>query len=142
MLDEAIESKLARRGELKPSAKHFRRTAPNGRTIPRVSPVTSVHPVVYWHAELPPLDAEPIAEHTLEATSARVPHTLEHEDELWHVSYEDLMTQASKRLEQEVARLGGNYAHVLDERVESKYSGATGESWLFGRFRYMLYRQP
>ena len=97
--------------------------------------------MVFWHAELPPLDAEPIGEHTVEATSAPVPHTLEHEDELWHVSYEDLMAHAGKRLAQEIARLGGDYAHVLEEHVESKYSGATGQSWLTGRFRYMLYRK-
>ena len=98
--------------------------------------------MVYWHADLPPFNAEPMGEHTIEATSGRVPHTLEHEDELWHRSYEDLMAQAGKRLEQEIARLRGNYAHVLDEHVESKYDGASGQSWLLGRFRYVLYRKP
>ena len=34
--------------------------------------------VVYWHRELPPLDAEVIGEHTLEATSMHVPGTLAH----------------------------------------------------------------
>ena len=35
------------------------------------------HPAtVYWHRELPPLDAEPIGVHTLEATSSRVSGTL------------------------------------------------------------------
>lgn len=126
------------------SAKRLRRTAQTERKILRVSPVTSrsAHPKVFWHAELPPLDAESIGEHTLEAASTRVPHTLEHEDELWHVSYEDLMAHAAERLGQEIARLGGDYAHVLDEHVESKYSGATGQSWLTGRFQYMLYRKP
>src|SRR5580765_4406712 len=28
--------------------------------------------VVYWHRELPPLDAEPMGEHTVEANSMRV----------------------------------------------------------------------
>jgi hypothetical protein len=98
--------------------------------------------MVYWHAGLPPLDAEPMGEHTVEATSTRVPHTLEYEDELWHASYENLMAQARKRIEQEITRLGGDYAHVPDERVESKYSGASGQSWLLGRFRYVLYRKP
>ena len=98
--------------------------------------------MVFWHRDLPPLNAEPLGEHTVEASSARVPHTLEYEDELWHASYDDLMAQADKRLEQEIARLGGDFAHVLDEHVESKYSGATGQSWLTGRFRYVLYRKP
>jgi hypothetical protein len=35
-----------------------------------------------------------------------------------------------------------DYAHVLDEHVESKYDGATGEGWLQGRLTYMLYRRP
>jgi hypothetical protein len=32
--------------------------------------------VVYWHRQLPPLRAEAIGEHTLEATSHRVPGTI------------------------------------------------------------------
>jgi hypothetical protein len=97
--------------------------------------------LVYWHSELPPLDAELMSEHTAEAMSGRVPHTLAHRDEVWERCYEDLMVQARNRLEQEIARLGGNYAHILDEHVESKYDAVTDESWLQGRFRYMLYRQ-
>ena len=98
--------------------------------------------VVYWHRELPPPDAEQMGEHVVEATSARVASTLAHRDELWDRYYEDLMAQARARLEQEVARLGGNYAHVLDESVDSRHDDVTGESWLHGHFTYMLYRQP
>jgi hypothetical protein len=143
MFDEATAPISARRGGFKPSAKRLRRAGPNDRTSLRASPVSSSaapHSPVYWHGELPPLDAEPIGEYTLEAASVRVPHTLAHADELWNSCYEDLMLQASNRLEQEIARLGGHYAHVLDEHVESKYSGATGEGWLHGRFRYVLCR--
>ena len=57
-------------------------------------------------------------------------------------SDEDLMAQARTRLKQEIIRLGGNYAHVLHESVDSRHDGATGESWLHGRFTYMLYHQP
>jgi len=98
--------------------------------------------IVYWHRELPPLEAEPVGEHVVEAASARVPGTLAHRDELWEQCYEDLMAQACARLEQEVARLGGSCAHVLDEAVDSRHNAATGESWLHGRFTYVLYRQP
>lgn len=143
MLNEATKSELTRRGGFKQSAERPRRAGPDDRTTPRVSPVSSPappHSAVYWHGELPPLDAEPIGEHTLEAASVRVPHTLAHADELWNRCYENLMLEASNRLEQEIARLGGHYAHVLDEHVESKYSGATNEGWLHGRFRYVLYR--
>ena len=98
--------------------------------------------VVYWHRELPPLEAEQMGEHVLEATSEKVSSTLAHRDELWDRCYEELMVAARARLEQEVARLGGNYAHVLDESVDSRHNDLTGESWLHGRFTYMLYRRP
>ena len=96
---------------------------------------------VYWHRELPPFDADAVAEHIIEATSSRVPGTLVHRDELWGQCYENLMARTGTRLEQEVVRLGGHYAHVLDESIDSRHDGATGEAWLHGRFTYMLYRQ-
>ena len=97
--------------------------------------------IVYWHRELPPFDADAVAEHVIEATSNRIPGTLVHRDELWRQCYEGLMALAATRLEQEVARLGGHYAHVLDESIDSRHDGATGEAWLHGRFTYMLYRR-
>ena len=103
---------------------------------------TNSNRIVYWHRELPPFDADAVAEHVIEATSNRVPGTLVHRDELWGQCYETLMASAATRLEQEVARLGGHYAHVLDETIDSRHDGATGEAWLQGRFTYMLYRRP
>lgn len=97
---------------------------------------------IYWHSELPPLDAEAMGEHIVEATSGRVPGTIAHRDDLWERCYEELMVEARTRLEQEITRLGGSYAHVLSESTDSRHDGATGESWLHGRFAYMLYRQP
>ena len=97
--------------------------------------------IVYWHRELPPLDAQFLGEHTLEAASMRVPGTLAHRDELWDQCYEDLMVQARLRLEQEVARLGGHYAHVLDEAVDSRHDPVQDEAWLHGVFTYSLYRR-
>ena len=38
--------------------------------------------IIYWHRELPPFDADAVAEHSIEATSSRVPGTLVHRDEL------------------------------------------------------------
>jgi hypothetical protein len=101
------------------------------------------HPtIVYWHRELPPLEAEVLGEHTIEATSSRVPGTISHRDDLWGVCYENLMDQARIRLEQEVARLGGHYAHVFDEAVDIRRDEMAGEAWLRGRFSYVLYRRP
>ena len=98
--------------------------------------------VVYWHRELPPLEGELVAEHTVEANSNRVPGTIAHRDELWDQCYQDLMANAEGRLAQEVARLGGDFAHVHDEAIAPKHDDAAGEAWLHGRFSYMLYRRP
>ena len=97
--------------------------------------------MVYWHRELPPMDAELVAEHTVEATSRRVPGTIEHRDELWDRCYEELMEDAERRLAQEITRLGGHFAHVHDESIDPKRDDAAGEAWLHGRFGYMLYRR-
>jgi hypothetical protein len=96
---------------------------------------------VYWHRELPPLTAELIAEHTVEAISDRVSGTIAHRDELWDRCYRQLMMNAETRLAQEVARLGGQFAHVNDEAIDVKHDDVAGEAWLHGRFSYMLYRK-
>ena len=98
--------------------------------------------IVYWHRELPPIDAVLLGEHTIEATSGHVEGTLAHRDELWDKCYDDLMSEIRVRLEQEVRRLGGHYAHVLDEVIDSRHDDAKGETWLHGRLTYLLYRQP
>jgi hypothetical protein len=50
------------------------------------------------------------------------------------------MAHSRARLEQEVARLHGHYAHVLSESIDTRHDEATGEAWLHGRFTFMLYR--
>jgi len=97
---------------------------------------------IYWHRELPPIDAVPMSDHVLEATSARVPGTLEHRDDLWDRCRRELMARATKRLEQELARLGGDCAHVLAEHIEPRRDERTGEAWMYGRFDYVPYRLP
>jgi hypothetical protein len=96
---------------------------------------------VYWHRELPPVDAELAGEHTIEANSGRVRSTLSHRDEVWDRCYHELMANTQARLLQEIVRLGGHYAHVYDEAIEPRHDYATGETWLRGRFSYMLYRR-
>ena len=95
---------------------------------------------VYWHRELPPLNAEALGEHTLEAISDRVPDTIAHREELWNQCKDDLMVHAHNRLVDEISRLGGRYAHVLEEAIDTKRDAVAGEAWLHGRFTYMLYR--
>jgi hypothetical protein len=100
-----------------------------------------INKIIYWHREIPPVDAEQMEEHTVEATSCRVPGTIAHRDELWDHCYTDLMVQVLARLEQEVARLGGDYAHVVSESVNSKHDAITSEAWLQDNVTYMLYRR-
>ena len=96
-------------------------------------------PSVYWHRELPPLEAEAIGEHTLEASSDRVPDTIAHREELWNQCRDNLMAHTDERLRDEISRLGGRYAHVLSESIDTKHDAVAGEAWLHGRFTYMLY---
>jgi hypothetical protein len=98
--------------------------------------------IVYWHRELPPLDAEPLGEHTVEANSMRVAGDLAHGGDLWNQCYRDLMAQELLRLDQEVHRLGGDYAHVLEETIGSRRDDRTGEVWLRGCIKYLLLRRP
>ena len=98
---------------------------------------------VYWHEELPPLDGAVIQEDMIEAVSDHVHGAVERHGELWDRCYATLMRHTQLRLEQEITRLGGHYAHVIDEHVDSRRNDATGESWLHGSFNYVLYRtQP
>jgi hypothetical protein len=98
--------------------------------------------VIYWHGELPPLEAEQIGEHAVEAISGRVTGTLAQRDAVWDKCHDDLMARLQDRLQQEVARLGGDYAHVLEESIESQRDEATSEAWLHGRLNYSLLREP
>jgi hypothetical protein len=106
-------------------------------TYPNTSAPAS--PIVFWHRALPPISAEVMGEHTVEATSGRVEGTIAHRNELWDRCYQELMEQARVRLEQEVGRFNGHYAHVLEEVIDTRHDDATGETWLRGRFTYVLY---
>jgi hypothetical protein len=93
---------------------------------------------IYWHRDLPPSDAQPVGEHVVEASSPHVPDTVAHRDDLWNQCERELMANARRRLGEEIARLGGRYAHVLDESIETRHNASVGEAWLYGRFTYML----
>ena len=105
-------------------------TSPVGES-PKCNPECD-RTIVYWHRELPPLDAEPWGEHTVEANSMRVAGSLAHRDDLWDQCYRDLMVQVHLRLDQEVHRLGGDYAQVFEETIGSKHDDRTGDVWLRG----------
>jgi hypothetical protein len=70
-----------------------------------------------------------------------VPGVFTHRDDrLWLNCEQDLAHNASLRLDQEVRRLGGRCARIVDERVAPKFDEARGEAWLHGSYTYMLYR--
>jgi hypothetical protein len=94
---------------------------------------------VYWHRELPPLDADPAGEYTIEATSARVDDPSMDRDAIWRACYGSLITETGRRVQQEIARLGGRYARIVDESIDVKHDDATSQAWLHGRFTYRLY---
>ena len=98
--------------------------------------------IVFWHRDLPPLSADVVGEDTVEATSDRVQGSLSHRDDAWLRCYQGLMDHARVRIEQEVARLGGHYAHIHDESIDIRRDEAKGEAWLYGRFEFVLYREP
>lgn len=95
---------------------------------------------IYWHRELPPSTAMAMGAHTVEASSEHVAGTLELHRELWDRCYRDLMTQTTRRLAQEIERLGGDCAHVVTEHIEPRRDERTGETWMYGRFEFQLYR--
>ena len=114
-------------GEVTPGRRHW-----NGRRIANNAPKRSAGTDL-------PFEGEIAGEHTIEATSRRVPGTLVHRTDLWDRCYEDLMTTTAVRLEQEIGRMGGTYAHVLAESIDPRHDDVSCEAWLHGRFTYMLY---
>ena len=94
---------------------------------------------VYWHRELPPLDAVALGEHTIEADSSHVAR-MRASREVWDRCSDDLARNIEHRLRQEADRLGGQWVHVLDEHVDVKHDPALDEAWLHGRYTYVLYR--
>ena len=90
------------------------------------TPISNDRNFVFWHRELPPLEAELVAEHTVEVTSARVAGTISHRDELWDRCYDELAANVHDRLAREIARLGGDFAHVHGESIDIRHDEAAG----------------
>jgi hypothetical protein len=98
--------------------------------------------LVYFRPDLPPLSEDSAGEFMVDAESPPVPNTSLGRDELWVHCYDDLMAAAAERIGQEVTRLNGSCAHVVDEHIEPKVSYERGEAWLAGTFTFVLYRHP
>lgn len=104
--------------------------------------MTMAHQIVYWRRELPPLSEQIEGTHEVEAESPRIRNDIAHRSELWGVCHGPLLAEAERRTAQELARLGGSCAHILDEQIVAKVDDTTGEFWLRGRFRFVMYRHP
>jgi hypothetical protein len=100
------------------------------------------HQVIYWRRDLPPLSEVVEGTHEVEADSPKIHNDLTRRPELWKQCYAPLLEAAERRATQELARLGGSCAHMLDEQIVAKLDDATGEFWLHGRFRFVMYRHP
>jgi hypothetical protein len=109
-------------------------------TTAMTSAIDAPPQIVFWHRDLPPVDAEPLGEHIVEANSQHVPDTLAHRDELWEECQAVLAADAARRIDQEVRRLGGRFAHVLEERINIKRDNVQNDAWMHGCYTYMLYR--
>lgn len=97
---------------------------------------------IYWHRELPPLADELLGSHTVEAASEPVEYKLSERDAMWQQCSESLRANLAARLEQEIDRLGGSCAHVLEEDITEHIDYPTNRYWLIGRLSYSLYRHP
>jgi hypothetical protein len=95
---------------------------------------------IYWHRELPPLGGDLAGEYVVEATSNHVPDTIAGREALWARGKDELMANARTRLNDEITRLGGRFAHVVRESIETRHDPGKGEAWLRGVFTFMLYR--
>jgi len=78
----------------------------------------------------------------VEAESPRIDYDLTHRSELWKQSYPPLLEAAERRATQELVRLGGSCAHIIDEQIVAKIDDTTGTFWLHGGFRFVMYRHP
>jgi hypothetical protein len=98
--------------------------------------------LIYWHRELPPLSAQVEGEHTVQATSEWVAQPGAKRDELWALCYENLMAHVNDRVAQEIKRLHGSCAHVLEEDIKPRIDNAQDRYRLEGTFTYVLYCGP
>jgi hypothetical protein len=98
--------------------------------------------IVYWRRELPPLSEQLEGEHEVASSSPRVHYEWAAPDAHWSACHAELLACARERITQEVARLGGSCAHVVDEVVRARRDEATQEFWLEGTFTFLLYRHP
>jgi hypothetical protein len=98
--------------------------------------------IVYWRRELPPLSEQIEGEHEVTAESDRAHAAWSERDRLWAVCHDSLMAHAELRIAAEVARLGGTCAHVIDELIAATRDERTGDFWLRGTFRFVLYTHP
>ncbi len=98
--------------------------------------------IIYWRRELPPLSEQIEGEHEVDATSPAMHYDFGARDTLWGRCYPLLLEAAEVRIAQEVERLGGSCAHIVDETVTVKLDDAAATFALRGAFRFIMYVHP
>ena len=107
------------------------------RTIPMPAPRPSIG-IVSCRRSMPSRSASTSSKPTACMSSAVLPTA----ESSGIRCYQDLMARLEERLHQEAARLGGHYAHVHEESIDSKHDDRSGDVWLRGRLKYLLLRRP
>ena len=98
--------------------------------------------VVYWRQDLPPLSEQLEGEHEIDAESPHVHYSFGDREAMWSQCYGLLQKRSEERVKQEVLRLGGSCAHIVEEQITTKTDDAAALSWLHGRFRFLMYTHP
>ena len=63
---------------------------------------------IFWHADLPPLEAELVDEYRVIARSERIEYRFDRRTELWHRCVDSLRENLEHRIGQELDRMGSH----------------------------------
>jgi hypothetical protein len=95
---------------------------------------------VYFHRAWPPVDARPVGEGFVEARTTPVRSSHDERTAHWAAAQTELDALSRSRIEQELDRLGADFAHVFEEHVEDHVDPGADTFQLRGRYRFVTYR--
>jgi len=97
---------------------------------------------IYWHSDLPPLEDKIAGKYQVTAESDPIPLDYRHKDELRGRSEPSLALRLEDRLGQEIDRLGGHCAHILEEHITPVIDYHNNQYRLRGTYTYVLFLAP